>query len=160
MTRFSAATTATESKLKLSGHDYMTSTSTAEATLNKLASPHGRPISCKPIGRPCLSWPTWRESDMSPKYNFSAFDLYSTKIICFLIQVPKLSIRKKTAMLLTSATQKVSVYININIYKVVILWSGSGIDHNMYLYDTLIPLTGTVIAGRPRRFPAMMNRIR
>jgi len=63
-------------------------------------------------------------------------------------------------MLLTSATQKVSVYININIYKVVILWSGSGIDHNMYLYDTLIPLTGTVIAGRPRRFPAMMNRIR
>lgn len=30
-------------------------TSTAEATRRMLASPHGRPISCKPIGSPCLS---------------------------------------------------------------------------------------------------------
>jgi hypothetical protein len=46
---------------------HMHNTSTAEATLSKLASPHGRPISCKPIGRPCLSWPTWEQKNQDIK---------------------------------------------------------------------------------------------
>jgi hypothetical protein len=59
-------------------------TSTAEATLSKLASPHGRPISCKHIGRPCLSWPTWEQKnqDINELLSYQ----WTTSVLFFLKQ--------------------------------------------------------------------------